>query len=93
MKNSLFRFCILMFLQFFTWGAWFATLGLCLGSNEFGDFDGYSGDTPRDTKKKRKRQNIVYAMILEIFMGIQGALQEIQRKKKSKFFTKSKYYI
>ena len=35
-----FPFSVLFFdvLQFFTWGAWFATLGLCLGSNQFGDF-------------------------------------------------------
>ncbi|MEZ6087322.1 MAG: MFS transporter [Pirellulaceae bacterium] len=30
------RLSIMMFLQFFAWGAWFATLGLALGSNGFG---------------------------------------------------------
>ena len=59
MKNSLFRFCILMFLQFFTWGAWFATLGLCLGSNEFGDFAGSAyGSAP------------LGAMIAPLFLGL-----------------------
>ena len=29
------RLSIMMFLQFFAWGAWFATLGLALGSNGF----------------------------------------------------------
>ena len=59
MKNSLFRFCILMFLQFFSWGAWFATLGLCLGSNEFGDFAGSAyGSAP------------LGAMIAPLFLGL-----------------------
>ncbi|MDG1137943.1 MAG: MFS transporter [Opitutales bacterium] len=38
MNSSLIRFCFLMFFQFFTWGAWFTTLGLCLGSNQFGAY-------------------------------------------------------
>jgi len=31
--NALLRISIMMFLQFFAWGAWFATLGLALDSN------------------------------------------------------------
>ena len=30
-----FKISLMMFLQFFAWGAWFATLGQCLGANEF----------------------------------------------------------
>jgi len=38
--NVLIRLSIMMFLQFFTWGAWFATLALALGSNGLGDYIG-----------------------------------------------------
>ena len=34
------RLSIMMFLQFFAWGAWFATLSLALSSNGLGDFTG-----------------------------------------------------
>ena len=34
------RLSIMMFLQFFSWGAWFATLSLALSSNGLGDFTG-----------------------------------------------------
>ena len=39
-SNNLLRLSIMMFLQFFAWGAWFATLGLAMGSNDLGDFIG-----------------------------------------------------
>ena len=48
-----------MFLQFFVWGAWFATLGLCLGANELGDFAGGAyGSAP------------IGAMIAPLFLGL-----------------------
>ena len=31
------RLSVMMFLQFFTWGAWFATFGQCLGENGLAD--------------------------------------------------------
>jgi nucleoside transporter len=34
------RLSIMMFLQFFAWGAWFATLALAMGSNGLGNFIG-----------------------------------------------------
>ena len=34
------RLSIMMFLQFFVWGAWFATLGKCLADKGLGDFGG-----------------------------------------------------
>jgi nucleoside transporter len=49
----------MMFLQFFVWGAWFATLGLCLGSNGLGDFSGGAyGSAP------------LGAMIAPLFLGL-----------------------
>ncbi|MCB1230198.1 MAG: MFS transporter [Verrucomicrobiae bacterium] len=38
--NAAFRLSIMMFLQFFVWGAWFATVGQALGSNGLTDFIG-----------------------------------------------------
>lgn len=35
-QNILTRLSIMMFLQFFAWGAWFATLALAMGSNDLG---------------------------------------------------------
>jgi len=53
------RLSIMMFLQFFVWGAWFATLGLCLGSNALGDFSaGAFGSAP------------IGAMVAPLFLGI-----------------------
>ncbi|MFT6181634.1 MAG: hypothetical protein ACJA1W_003995, partial [Akkermansiaceae bacterium] len=34
------RLSIMMFLQFFAWGAWFATLALAMGNNDLGAFVG-----------------------------------------------------
>ena len=33
--NTVIRLSIMMFLQFFLWGAWFVSLGQCLGENKF----------------------------------------------------------
>lgn len=53
------RLSAMMFLQFFVWGAWFATLGLCLGSNGLGDFSGGAyGSAP------------LGAMIAPLFLGL-----------------------
>jgi len=52
------RFCIMMFLQFFIWGAWFGTLGICLDTN-FKDFVGPAyGSAP------------LGAMIAPLFLGL-----------------------
>jgi len=37
---ALSRLSVMMFLQFFAWGAWFATLSLAMGSNDLGAFVG-----------------------------------------------------
>ncbi len=53
------KLSIMMFLQFFTWGAWFATLGLCLGSKGFGDIlGGAYGSAP------------IGAMVAPLFLGL-----------------------
>ena len=53
------KLSIMMFLQFFVWGAWFATLGLCLGTNGLGDFAGGAyGSAP------------IGAMIAPLFLGL-----------------------
>ena len=36
--NAQFKLSVMMFFQFFAWGAWFATLGQCLGANGLADF-------------------------------------------------------
>ncbi|MEM7144650.1 MAG: MFS transporter [Verrucomicrobiota bacterium] len=57
--NNLQKLSIMMFLQFFVWGAWFATLGLCMGSNGFGDYlGGAYGSAP------------LGAMIAPLFLGL-----------------------
>jgi nucleoside transporter len=39
-NSTLVRLSVMMFLQFFAWGSWFATLALAMGSNGLGDFIG-----------------------------------------------------
>lgn len=53
------RLSLMMFLQFFVWGAWFATLGKCLTDNGLGDFGGGAyGSAP------------LAAMIAPLFLGL-----------------------
>jgi len=57
-KNRL-LLSVMMFLQFFVWGAWFATLGQCLGENGLRDFGGGAyGSAP------------LAAIIAPLFLGI-----------------------
>lgn len=39
-KNNYTKLSIMMFLQFFAWGSWFATLALAMGNNNLGAFIG-----------------------------------------------------
>ncbi len=53
------RLAVMMFLQFFVWGAWFATLGQCLGANGLGIFgSGAYGSAP------------IAAIFAPLFLGI-----------------------
>jgi nucleoside transporter len=53
------RLSVMMFLQFFTWGAWFATLGQCLGENGLKDhISGAYGSAP------------IAAIISPLFLGL-----------------------
>lgn len=53
------RLSVMMFLQFFTWGAWFATLGQCLGENGLKDHIGAAyGSAP------------IAAIISPLFLGL-----------------------
>ena len=59
MNSTKLRLSIMMFLQFFVWGAWFATLGKCLADNGLGDFGGGAyGSAP------------IAAMIAPLFLGL-----------------------
>ena len=50
---------LMMFLQFFVWGAWFATLGLALGSNGLADIIGQAyGSAP------------IAAILAPLFLGL-----------------------
>lgn len=53
------RLSLMMFLQFFTWGAWFVTLFLCLGTAELSDF------TPRAYQSAP-----IAAIIAPLFLGL-----------------------
>jgi nucleoside transporter len=58
-KAMLTRLCIMMFLQFFVWGAWFVTLALCLSENSLGDaIAGAYGSAP------------IAAIISPLFLGV-----------------------
>ncbi len=53
------RLSVMMFLQFFVWGAWFATLGKCLADNQLGEFGGDAyGSAP------------LAAIIAPLFLGL-----------------------
>src|SRR6185295_19361467 len=53
------RLSVMMFLQFFLWGSWFATLGKCLTDNGLGDFGGGAyGSAP------------IAAIIAPLFLGL-----------------------
>lgn len=53
------RLSVMMFLQFFVWGAWFATLGLALGSNGLTDsIAGAYGSAP------------IAAIVAPLFLGL-----------------------
>lgn len=53
------RLSIMMFLQFFTWGTWFVTLGACLGANKLEAFTGRAyGTAP------------IAAIVAPLFLGL-----------------------
>src|SRR5215510_8276762 len=53
------RLSVMMFLQFFLWGSWFATLGQCLANNGLKDFGGGAyGSAP------------IAAIIAPLFLGL-----------------------
>ncbi len=59
MNSTQIRLSVMMFLQFFVWGAWFATLGLCLGANDLQEIIGASyGAAP------------IAAIISPLFLGL-----------------------
>lgn len=59
MNSVQFRLQVMMFLQFFVWGAWFATLGLCLGSNGLEAFIGKAYETAP-----------IAAIVAPLFLGL-----------------------
>jgi len=59
MKSVATRLSVMMFLQFFVWGAWFATIGQALGENGLADFGGRTyGSAP------------IAAIIAPLFLGL-----------------------
>ena len=58
-KRNFMLLSVMMFLQFFTWGAWFTTLGQVLGSNNLSGFIGGAyGTAP------------IAAMVAPLFLGL-----------------------
>ncbi|MEQ8849829.1 nucleoside permease [Botrimarina sp.] len=53
------RLSVMMFLQFFTWGAWFVTLFLCMAAEDLGDY------TPRAYQSAP-----IAAIIAPLFLGL-----------------------
>jgi MFS family permease len=53
------RLSIMMFLQFFAWGAWFATLALAMGNNDLGAFVGSAYESAP-----------IAAIIAPLFLGL-----------------------
>lgn len=58
-SNALIRISVMMFLQFFAWGAWFATLALAMGANGLGDFIGRAFESAP-----------IAAIIAPLFLGL-----------------------
>lgn len=59
MNSIQIRLSVMMFLQFFTWGAWFVTLGQCLGENGLADSIGPAyGKAP------------IAAIVAPLFLGL-----------------------
>ena len=59
MNSISFRLSVMMFLQFFTWGAWFVTLFLCLGKAGLAEF------TP-----KAYQSAPIAAIVAPLFLGL-----------------------
>jgi MFS family permease len=58
-KNPTMKLSVMMFLQFFAWGAWFATLALAMGNNDLGAFVGGAYES-----------SPIAAIIAPLFLGL-----------------------